>query len=188
MGAVAEQALEAAALLIQEGAADRLTLENVAAASELPMSEIEQRWPTVEDFVVAVGERAYGTYLKNIADAMGADESPGAFLRAYAEASFPTDRERDNFVMLVTTLFQSAPLRADTFDPVRAKQREIDCALTSDGLDPVMARILRYALDGLYFSDVFGLTPLTADERAEMLTRIRMLAQPQPEPADQHLL
>lgn len=180
MGVVCEQALEAAALLIQEGAADRLTLENVAEAASLSIDEIESRWPTVELLVAAVGARAYETYLQRVDDAMGVDETPGAFVRGYLEATFPSDRERDNFVAVVATLFRSAPIGDHALDPVRLKQRDIDIALTEDGIDPIIARILRYAIDGLYLSDVFGLTTLSADERTALYARMRALATPQP--------
>lgn len=175
-----DQALEAAALLIQEGFADRLTLERVADASDLPLTEVERRWPTVEHLVAAVGTRAYQTHVKNIADAIGPDETPGAFLRGYLEATFPTDRERDNFALLVATLFRSAPVGETVLGPVRAKQRDIEVAIAEDGLDPVMARILRYAIDGLYMSDVFGLNSLTPEERHAVCTRIKSLTHAHP--------
>lgn len=178
MDALGEQALEAAALLIQEGAADRLSAETIAAASGLSVAEITARWPTTEDLVAAVAVKAYATFRREIDNAVGTDEAPGAFLRGYLEASFPTDPERDNFIALVTTLFMSAPLRHDTFAPVRAAQRDIDTALTADGLDPVMARILRFAIDGLYLSDVFSVTALSPQERVEVLSRLAALSRP----------
>lgn len=173
MDGVTDRALEAAAFVIQEGAADRLTLEGVAEAADLPAEAVTARWPTVGHLVRAVVERGYATKMARIAAAMGDDESPGAYTRAYIEGSFPSDRESYDFVDLAASLFRSGPIEPETFAAIRARQAEIKAALAADGLEPATANMVRFAVDGLFMNEVFGIAVLSETERSQLLAKLR---------------
>jgi hypothetical protein len=47
--------------------------------------------------------------------------------------------------------------------------------LSDDGIDPVVATIVRLAVDGLWMSDLFGVDPMDENMRTQVLDRLRAL-------------
>jgi hypothetical protein len=58
----------------------------------------------------------------------------------------------------------------------RDQEATVRCALDADGIDPVMAHIVRLAADGLWFNRVFGLSPIPPEGRTEIAERLVALA------------
>ena len=174
--ALRERLLEAAVLMIQEGSAERVTLESVAASAEVELAEVERLFPTLSALINAVVERGYDVLKVLITEEMGNDDAPGAYLRGYIAAAFPEAAEKPRITVLLTSLLRSAPLDYDGLAPVRRRHQQEDAAIVADGLDPVHARIIRLAIDGLYLNDVFGLSALTDSEREAVLDRLRQMS------------
>jgi hypothetical protein len=78
---------------------------------------------------------------------------------------------------VVAGLFRSVPVDETLVSAVRALQREVDVAIAADGVDPVVAQIVRLAVDGLYIGDVFKWVDLSAEERGAVLGRLRRMTE-----------
>lgn len=170
-------AIEAACLLVQEGDIESLSVESVAAAADLDEDRLRAVFPTTEDLLQAVGGRTYETFVGAVEQEVGDDESDGAFTRAYVRAAIRS-LDRDRFDVLVATLLASAPFRPHMVDPIREQQATVNSALRSDGIDPVLAIIIRLAVDGLWFNNMFGVLELEPATRAAVATRLEALATP----------
>ena len=173
--AIREIAIDAACLLVQEGKAASLSMTEVARAIDVDEPQLQAAFPTLEDLIIAVADRTYTTFLAQVDAEVGQDESDGAYTRAYVRASMQS-AERDGFGALVAALLGSAPYRPHMTDGIRDQEATVRCALEADGIDPVLAHIVRLAADGLWFSDVFGLTPVPRHRRAEIAERLEALA------------
>jgi AcrR family transcriptional regulator len=169
---IRERTLEAAAMLVQEGAADRLTLEAVAGAADLDLAEVRARFPAEADLVIAVARHAYTAFLRKVTAAVGDDDEPGAYVRGYVTASFDDGPEAENFAAVVAALFRTGPIGPETLSSVSQHQRDVDRAVASDGIDPIAAHIIRLAVDGFFMGDVFGWNHFSPTERSAILARL----------------
>lgn len=171
--ALREIAIDAACLLVQEGEAASLSLADVARAIDVDEQRLQAVFASLEDLIVAVADRTYATFLTQVDAEVGQDESEGAYTRAYVRASLQSD---EGFEELVAALLASAPYRPYMVAGIRDQEATVRCALEADGIDPVMAHIVRLAADGLWFNRVFGLSPIPRERRAEIAERLEALA------------
>jgi AcrR family transcriptional regulator len=156
-----ERVLDAAENLVLDHGATALTLERAATEAGLSKGGILYHFPSRNALISAMVQR--------LADQLDADlerrvtgTGPGALTRAYIAECFDPDpddsrrrADRLGAALLATTSNQDdllAPLR----DQISAWQR----ALADDGLDPVLAVVIRLASDGLWLSEIFGLLDL----------------------------
>lgn len=174
---IRELAIEAACLLVQEGRVESISVETVAAVADLDEERLRAIFPSNVDLLKAVGARTYETFVGSIEQEVGDDESDGAFTRAYVRAAL-LSLDRDRFDALVATLLASAPFRPHMVDPIREHQATIASALESDGIDPVLALVVRLAVDGLWFNNMFGVLDLEPATRAALAARLEALATP----------
>lgn len=182
---IRERALEAAAMLVQEGAALRLSLPAVAEAAGLDLDAVTARFPAEADLVVAVARHTYTAFLMKVTDAVGDDDDAGAYVRGYVKASSGDGPEAENFAAVVAALFRTGPVGPETLTSVAAFQRDVDQAVASDGIDPTLAHVIRLAVDGLFMGDVFGWNHFGAAERAAILARlVAMTHEAAPVPLD----
>lgn len=179
--ALRERLMEAAVLLVQEGAADRLTLECVASAADVSREEAVRIFPTVGALATAVAARGYETHKAMIMEAMGDDDAPGAYLRGYVASAFPPDGSgKANFAPILASILRTGPFDFEGLTATRRHHADEDAAIVDDGIEPVLARIIRFAVDGLYMNDVFGMCELSAEDRRAILDRLQAMTRAAP--------
>ena len=170
--------LEAAALLVREEGAEAISIEVLAAATELDEGAIRAVYPDIEELTKAAVGRIYASVLGDVADAVGDDDEPGAFTRGYVRVADPDRPDRDDFARLVAALLGSSPYRPEFAESVRAEQATLRAAFDNDGIDPVSASIIRLAVYGLWLNDLFRIEPVTPERRREVIARLVEMARP----------
>ncbi|WP_436770763.1 TetR/AcrR family transcriptional regulator [Yinghuangia sp. YIM S09857] len=168
--------LDAAEQLLAEQGTTALTLAAVATRAGVGKGGLLYHFPTKEALVKALVQRLIDEFDEAVAER--ADGSPGSYTRAYVDATFDivTDRDqhraRRRWAVVAAAATASAladPLREAT----RRRQRRDDDA------DPVTARIVRLAVDGLWEATDYD--PLLFDaEECEQLRRrlVRLIEDP----------
>ncbi len=172
---LADHLVEAAALLVQERGGGAIALCDLAAVTGMDEADVRAVFPTDADLHEAVATRMYAAFLDAVAREVGEDDTPGAFTRAYLRAVEPVDGERDDFTRLGEALLASGPYRPELVEAVRREQATLRSALEGDGIDPVLATIVRLAADGLWMNALFRLDPVTPGRRAEVVARLEAM-------------
>lgn len=96
-------------------------------------------------------------------------KSGGDFLPAYIRASFATFPERAKISSALTAAIASEP---DLIIPLRKRFFEMQEKMAAAGASPEIGTIIRLAMDGMWFSEVFGFAPPSPELREKMLTAL----------------
>ncbi len=169
-----EVILDAAVILVEEAAIDTLSLEQLADATGLPLTDVHYHFPNMEDLVRAMVWQLFDAFVGRIETALGDDEAPGAWTRAYVRGAFPEDGT--DFTRLASVLLQSTRYRPELHDAVRQKQEELHCVMLRDGIDPLRAAVIKLAVDGLWLSRMLQIPAIPEDMRASVLEYLQRTA------------
>lgn len=168
------QLLDAAEAVVTEEGTRNLTLDAVAARSGISKGGLLYHFRCKEDLAAAMVERSIAWFDDALSEA-GADDPDrrGRFTRAYVKASLGmtplTGAGFDNLCSAMTTALLSFPERLGPIQNQGARtQRDIE----TDGLDPVLATIIRLAIDGLWLSENFNLMRFDKGMKAKVAARL----------------
>ena len=156
--------LESAAMLIQEGGADRLTLVDVAVAAGLPPDTMREHFADLESLVMAMVDRMVASFHDAVAEACGDDESPGCWLRAYVRTGFERDGNGD-VSRVARALLSSTQYQPHFVESVREREVEIQDWINRSGIVPERGIVIRSAMEGIFLSRMFGVELIPADLR-----------------------
>src|SRR5262245_44129622 len=142
------QLIDAAETIVTRGGPRSLTLDALAAQSGISKGVLLQHFSTTGGLVAAMIERSITWFDDALIDA-GADDpdARGRFTRAYIKTSLGmtplTGASFDSMCSAVTTALLSYPER---LGPLQEQGRRTQKNIEEDGLDPVLATIIRLAI------------------------------------------
>lgn len=177
------QLLDAAEAVVAEEGVQALTLDAVAARSGISKGGLLYHFRSKEDLAAAMIERSIAWFDRALVEA-GADDtdSKGRQTRAYVKASLGltplTGAGFDNLCSAITTALLSFPER---LGPVQDQGARTQADVEQDGLDPVVATIIRLAVDGLWLSENFNLMRFDPDLKAKVAARLLQWTRNEPE-------
>lgn len=163
-----ELILEAAAALINEQGVEKMTLEAVAKKAGVSKGGLLYHFPGKQELIEGlVGSLTTGFTEKLNEQAEKEGDQAGKWGRAYVGATFGTEDENGLSPMLAAlpaALFTDPHL----LDQVRGQYEEWQKQIENDGVDPVKATILRLAVDGLWYAELFRLAPPDPEMRRKI--------------------
>lgn len=150
--------LQAASRVVERQGPARLTLEAVALEAGVSKGGLLYHFPTRQALIEAMVEQ---TVQEFSADIQG---RPGSFLQAYVEATFDYQPELSVASVLAAALSHDPPL----LGPLRKgfeswRQQALLC-----GVPQARADMIRLAVDGLWFTELFGLAPMDPAQREQL--------------------
>ncbi|WP_051507372.1 TetR/AcrR family transcriptional regulator [Saccharibacillus sacchari] len=163
-----ELILEAAAAVINEQGVEKMTLEAVAKKAGVSKGGLLYHFPGKQELIEGLVESlttGFTVQLNREAESEG--DQAGKWGRAYVRATFGTEEELEWSHMLAAfpaAMFTDPKL----LDQVRVQYEEWQKLLENDGVDPVKATILRLAVDGLWYAELFRLAPPNAELRRKV--------------------
>ncbi len=125
-------------------------------------------FPTRDALVAGMVDKIIDDFETDIARHLplaGSPESgtPGSFARAYVRATVePADPDAPGACRLDrlgAALIAAAAAEPELLVPLQEAAGRWQARMVDDGLDPVLATVLRLACDGLWMCDLFGLAP-----------------------------
>ena len=177
------QLLDAAEAVVAEQGVRALTLDAVAARSGISKGGLLYHFRSKEDLAAAMIERSIAWFDAALVEAgAGESDAKGRFTRAYVKASLGmtplTGAGFDNLCAAITTALLSFPER---LGPVQDQGARTQADVERDGLDPVVATIIRLAVDGLWLSENFNLMRFDPDLKAKVAARLLEWTRNEPE-------
>lgn len=152
--------LQAAARVVERQGSAQLTLEAVAAEAGLSKGGLLYHFPTKQAMIEAMVEQLVTEFSSDIEDR----RHRGSFLEAYVRATFDYEPELSVRSVLAAALSHDPPLLAPLQRGFASWRRQA----LEDGVPQARADLIRLAVDGLWFTELFGLAPLEPREREQL--------------------
>ncbi|OYT69661.1 MAG: TetR family transcriptional regulator [Chloracidobacterium sp. CP2_5A] len=168
-----EELLRAAVRVVATDGLPKLTLATVARVAGVSKGGLLYHFPTKDALIRALIETFIAEWDRAMAleHARDAEPSkPGRWLRAYVRASF-AEFDPDDMLTLGLALGDMAGFLAalavspELLGLIREAYERWHRLLASDGLGEATATAIRFAADGIYFAEGFGLAPPTGPTR-----------------------
>ncbi len=158
--------LDAAGRLVQARGVQALTLDAVAQATNSSKGGVLYHFPTKEALITALIERLVVRFESRFSRS-------GNFVEGFVTACIEVDAHADEMaaglaVAIATDPSMLEPLRSAYVRWMRRIQTEVK--------DPLDGWLIRLALDGLWFSDLFGLPVPSTAQRKRLASRLTQIA------------
>ncbi|WCN36347.1 TetR/AcrR family transcriptional regulator [Aneurinibacillus uraniidurans] len=164
-----EELLEAASRVIALKGLDKLTLDAVAAEAGVSKGGLMYHFPNKQALITAMNHQVITRFQQEIEREQ--DKAPagrGAFIRAYASATL-TDLSDCNYLDTNTGILAAMATNHELLSAWRDVYEEWGRALRQEDVKPELALIVRLVCDGLWFSKMFALDPLTPEEQQSVM-------------------
>jgi AcrR family transcriptional regulator len=166
------QILDAASRVVLDKGVIALTLEAVAQQAGISKGGLLYHFPSKNSLIVGMIERLIAEFDADLEQELS--ESNGNWLIAYVRASLRANPYRDQISCALIAALANNP---DLLKPLQARfaswQQQAESAMPS----PEVGSLVRLAIDGLWFSELFGFAPLSPVVRSKVLHTLLKLAQ-----------
>ncbi|WP_174614525.1 TetR/AcrR family transcriptional regulator [Virgibacillus ihumii] len=165
--------LEAASNIVQQDGILDLTLEAAAEQAGVSKGGLLYHFPSKDALIEGMVQHlmeGYAANMKKEADQDTAEK--GRWTRAFIKETFLQSTPSKN---MDAGLMAAAAINPDLLKPIQDAYEKWQDNIENDGLNPVNATVLRLAVDGLWFSEIFGLAPLEKRQRELVLERLIQL-------------
>lgn len=162
--------LEATSYLIEQNGMENLTLEAVAKQAGVSKGGLLYHFSSKEALIKEMINSYTEEFKEDIQKRVETTSLPnGKWHRAYLDASLNDSESANKLSAVYTASLLSNPLflsiAKETFE-------EIYESLAKDELDPVDSAILRLAIDGLWYSEIFKIGKLDEALKEKVIERL----------------
>ncbi|MFD1179113.1 TetR/AcrR family transcriptional regulator [Paenibacillus puldeungensis] len=163
--------LKAASMIVHEEGVERLTLEAVAKKAGISKGGLLYHFPNKEELISGMIEKLSRDYVTELGERVELDANHhGKWTRAYVASSDQcVEGVFDPSTALTAALFSNPQMLKSMQDEYAVIQEK----LADDGIDPVRATIIRLAVDGLWFAEMFGLAPPNGELKQQVIEQLR---------------
>lgn len=173
-----QQILLVASQIVQRDGVARLTIDAVAREAKLSKGGVLYHFPCKEALVSGMIMDHIESFTHDLTRNLAEETGAGQWLRAYLRASDDTvHQEPDPVVCLIAAIATNPELLA----PLRQHFALWQEQAVHDGLPPALATLLRLAIDGLWFADLFQLAPPEGEMREQVLQLLHTMTHVSPD-------
>ncbi|MCP3777647.1 TetR/AcrR family transcriptional regulator [Paenibacillus sp. MZ03-122A] len=166
-----ELILKAASMIVHEEGVEKLTLEAVAKKAGISKGGLLYHFPNKDELILGMVEQLSTSFVSEFNERAENDmHSKGRWTRAYMNTSFCGDRNASD---LYTALSAAQFTNPHMLKLLQDEYENIQNKIENDELDPVRSTIVRLAIDGLWFAEMFGLAPPNEEMRQKMMGELK---------------
>lgn len=161
--------LRAAGQVVLSDGVARLTLEAVAKEAGLSKGGLLYHFPSKQALIEGMLSQLSDVFTARLERALDTDDSAddrGRWLRAYARATFAAEQEP---LAVSAGLLAAVATNPDLLAPLRDNFARWQQLAEADGLDPAVATLIRLAVEGLWFADLFDFASPREPLRSQVL-------------------
>lgn len=158
--------LTAASELVEEEGVVKLTLEAVAQRAGMSKGGLLYHYPNKKALIKGMVEDWSNNYFESILTLVNDDKvDKGKWSRAYVTSTYSDIDNNKHLSSIMAAMFYNP----DLLDVFRKQYDNLLEELSNDGIDLVKATIARLSIDGLWFSEIFGMKPLSKELQIQVL-------------------
>lgn len=158
--------LDAASRIVAEKGIFSLTIEAVAKEAGISKGGLLYHYKSKEVLVEKMVEHLASNYRSKIINQAKEDEREnGKWTRAYLDVTFKKAYQNKD---MHSGLLAAKAINPILLSPIREVYSEWQGDIETDGIDPIIATIIRLAADGIWLADLFDINPIS-DERKELV-------------------
>jgi AcrR family transcriptional regulator len=174
-----EKLVQAAAQLVVSKGINRVTLEQVALEAGVSKGGLLHHFPTKQALLSGLMEQVGRVFKARLEKYMGLETSnqPGRLARAYIRASFEYEADELQLTNAIAKVVSEFP---ELLLELQEEFAQLDQEMQSDGLPAARAIVIRLACDGLWFSELIGMSSLEEPLRSQMLEELIALTRLEP--------
>ncbi len=165
--------------ILQREGLVRLTLDAVAAEAGLSKGGLLYHFPSKVALIEALFQHQIDQFNQRLQELVAEEANGvGSWLRAYAKASIEqiTDPETAS---LFASLFAAGERYPSVLALMRQSYDSWQQEVVASSIDPTKALLVRLAVDGFWFTEMYQYAPLKPAERAAVLRAILALTTPE---------
>ena len=161
--------------ILQRDGLTSLTLEAVAAEAGLSKGGLLYHFPSKLALIEALFQHHIDRFNRDLQRLVETEEQgPGGWLRAYAKASIAEITDPDN-ASVFASLFAAGERYPTVLEIMRRSYVEWQRQVEASPLDPAVALLVRLAVDGFWFTEMYQYAPLSTTQRVAVLQEILRL-------------
>lgn len=162
--------LQAARQVAVAGGVTNLTIEAVAKEAGVSKGAVLYHFSSKNQLLTALLQALLDGFDQLVV--AEAEKGQSSWLQAYLRASFP--QQRAGYLQETNTIFAIVSLRPELRDVVRTRFEQWHRRAREGAADPVTAHLIRAAIDGLWYNEMFGLS-LESSELEALLAHLETL-------------
>lgn len=167
-GGMRERLLVAAEQVVAQAGAGNLTLEAVARQARVSKGGLLYHFPSKESLITAVVDRLAARCEADQTQVLAEQSrTTGSFTRAYLMARMNAQNARE--APTLTALLAAVGTDPHYLEPIRRRFTQWQQRLETDGIDPVIACIVRLTIDGLSLCQLLDLPVPEGELRQKVL-------------------
>jgi AcrR family transcriptional regulator len=169
-----EQILDAANAVVAIRGVANLTFDEVAREAGLSKGGVLYHFPSKEALTAAMIERFIHLFDDAMAQAAECDpDQRGSYTRAYVRVSMGDVPGGTDMIDRVNGSLTAALANyPERLAPVREQGVRSQKLVSNDGLDPVLASIIRFAVDGMWLGENFNLARIDPKLKAAIVEKL----------------
>jgi AcrR family transcriptional regulator len=165
--------LTVASQIVQRDGVAHLTIDAVAREAKLSKGGVLYHFPSKDALVSGMVTDHVENFTHDLTSNLAEETGSGQWLRAYLRASDDTvHKDPDPVVCLIAAIATNPTLLAPLQEHFALWQEQA----VQDGLDPALATVIRLAIDGLWFADLFQLGSPQGELREKVLRLLHSMA------------
>ena len=155
----------------------RLTLDTVAVEAGLSKGGLLYHFPSKLALLEALFQHHIDRFNSDLQRLVQTEEQgAGGWLRAYAKASIAEITDPDN-ASVFASLFAAGEQYPTVLAIMRRSYDEWQQQVEASPLDPAVALLVRMAVDGFWFTEMYQYAPLSVEQRMAVLHEILRLTE-----------
>ena len=164
--------LEAATQVVKEQGVSCLTLDAVAKQAQVSKGGLLYHYPNKTALLAAMVTHLNDSFERAIEEQLA--DGMSNWLAAYVAMSFdPRQSQAAESAGMLAAVANDMSL----LEPLVQRCKILQQQLEANNPDPDLATIVRLAADGLWFTELFGISGLTAERRSQILAKLITLAE-----------
>lgn len=158
--------LTAAATVIRELGADKLTIDAVAKEAGVSKGGVLHHFPNKQSLIDTLFDESMMGFLADLRQKASDDiEDAGKWSRAYISTTVHYNRNNRS---IDEAIIASLSLNPELLTKYQEEFAILQAYLENDGIDPVKSTIIRLAMDGLWFSEILRIGNMDDSLRSQV--------------------
>ena len=164
--------LEAATQVVKEKGASCLTLDAVAKQAGVSKGGLLYHYPSKTALLTAMITHLNDNFERAIEEQLA--KGMTSWLAAYVAMSFdPQNSQIEESAGMLAAIANDMSL----LEPLTQRYKILQKQLEANSSEPNLATIVRLAADGLWFTELLGISPLSDERRSQVLARLITLTE-----------